>query len=74
MDRSDALNGHEGPLCAEIKTALYNANVQKDILDYIYGLGGREITPADIETVYKDLADVAKGKPKDKVTYLGVRE
>jgi len=82
FDRSDTISGNEGPLCIEIKAALFDVsaslgigNTQKNIiLNYIYGLGGREIKLDDIESVYKDLSEAVKGKAKDKISYLGVRE
>jgi len=73
MDRSDAINGQEGPLCVEIKAALYDKGLNKPVLNYIYGLGGREIKLDEIESIYKDLGDASKVK-KNSVTYLGVRE
>ena len=74
MDRSDSMTGHEGPLCLEIKAALYDKGISKTLINYIYGLGGREIRLDEIEAVYSDLADAVKGKPKDKINYLSVRE
>jgi pyruvate ferredoxin oxidoreductase alpha subunit len=74
MDRSDSMNANEGPVCLEVKSALFDNNIKVETLNYIYGLGGREIRPEDIESVYRDLGDVIKGKKKDKITYLGVRE
>jgi pyruvate ferredoxin oxidoreductase alpha subunit len=74
MDRSDTISANEGPLCIEIKSALFDKGCGKTVLNYIYGLGGREIRPDDIEAVYRDLAEAAKGKAKEKITYLGVRE
>ena len=74
MDRSDSMNGHEGPVCLEVKAALFDNNTEKNVLNYIYGLGGREIRPEDIESVYKDLGELVKGNAGDKITYLGVRE
>jgi pyruvate ferredoxin oxidoreductase alpha subunit len=74
MDRSDALNANEGPLCLEVKAALYDKGLSKIILNYIYGLGGREIKPEEIEFVYNELTDAIKGKSKNKVNYLSVRE
>ena len=74
MDRSDSMNGQEGPLCVEIKAALYDKGINKTVLNYVYGLGGREIKLDDIETVFNDLADAVKGKEKPRVSYLGVRE
>ncbi len=74
MDRSDTISGNEGPLALEIKAALFDSNIKKDIPDHIYGLGGREIRVEDIGSVYKDLGEMIEGKGKPKVTYLGVRE
>ncbi|MCX5679180.1 MAG: pyruvate ferredoxin oxidoreductase, partial [Candidatus Omnitrophica bacterium] len=55
MDRSDSGNGQEGPLCLEIKAALYDKGLNKTILNYIYGLGGRDIKMEEIESIYNDL-------------------
>ncbi len=74
MDRSDSMNGQEGPLCLEVKAALFDKRSDKIVLNYIYGLGGREIKLDDIEYVFKELVEAMKGKVKDRVNYLGVRE
>lgn len=74
MDRSDSMNGHEGPLCLEVKAALYDNALNKILVNYIYGLGGREIRTQDIEGIYKALGGILKGKPVPNVNYLGVRE
>lgn len=74
MDRSDAMTGWEGPLCLEIKAALFDAALKTPVLNYIYGLGGREIGLGEITSVYQDLSDVIKGKKKETIVYLGVRE
>ena len=74
MDRSDSMNGHEGPLCLEVKAALYDRSLSKPIVDYIYGLGGREIRMQDIEGVYKEISGILKTKGVSEVKYLGVRE
>ncbi len=74
MDRSDSMNGAEGPVCLEVKAALFDKGLKHILLNYIYGLGGREIRLEDIDYVYNDLSEALKGKAKDKITYLGVRE
>ncbi len=44
-------------------------------MNYIYGLGGRDIFVEDIENVYKDLEKVVKtGKIENLINYIGVRE
>ena len=74
MDRSDSMNANDGPVSLEVKAALYDKGLNKTIINYVYGLGGREIRLDEIEGVYKNLFDSIKGKKFDKVNYLGVRE
>ena len=40
------------------------------VTNYIFGLGGRDIFPDEIETVYNDLIS-GKGQ---QLNYLGIRE
>lgn len=74
LDRSDSMNGEEGPLCLEVKASLYDKGLNKTLVNYIYGLGGREIRLDDIENVFKELFASLKGTKPDRVNYLGVRE
>ncbi len=75
LDRSDSFGAEGGPLFMEIKSSLYEAKKQPLFKNYIFGLGGRDIFPEDIEKVYKDLEDMKKsGKVKSLVNYLGVRD
>ena len=75
LDRSESFSGQGGPLFSEIKAALYEEKKRPLIVDYIYGLGGRDIFEENIEKVYKELLEIANsGKIKDKIQFLGVRE
>lgn len=74
LDRSDSFSAEGGPLFSEIKSALYDSAKKPLLTDYIFGLGGRDIFPKDIEKVYSELEAIAKaGKVKSRVNYLGVR-
>jgi len=74
MDRSDSFGAEGGPIFMEIKSAMYESKTHPLIVDYIFGLGGRDIFPEDIENVYKDLENIKKTKKvKTLVNYLGVR-
>jgi pyruvate ferredoxin oxidoreductase alpha subunit len=77
MDRSisfGAMN-NVGPLFLEIVTALTVHGVNLPVADYVYGLGGRDILPGEIESVYRDMLNVAEtGELERVVTYLSVRE
>lgn len=75
LDRSESFAGTGGPLFSEIKAAMYDANTKPLLVDYIFGLGGRDISLEEIRQVYKDLADIAKtNKVKEQINYIGVRE
>ncbi|MGE5551203.1 MAG: transketolase C-terminal domain-containing protein [Bacteroidota bacterium] len=75
MDRSDGLSGFGGPVFTEIRAALYGTKNTPPVVDYIYGLGGRDIKVEDIVKVYRDIERIAAGEQvKQLVTYLGVRE
>ena len=77
MDRSisfGAMN-NAGPLYLELLAALAAHGVQMPIADYVYGLGGRDILPDEIERVYRDALKAAEtGQVERMVTYLSVRE
>jgi len=75
MDRAGSYGGGSGPLFPEVAAALMLAGAQVPMLNYIYGLGGRELPPDQISQVYADLGKLVDGqKPASVVQWLGVRE
>ena len=46
-DRAVSFGGPGGPVCGEIKAALYNEAERPAIYNYIIGLGGRDVTVDD---------------------------
>ncbi|MEA4884060.1 MAG: pyruvate ferredoxin oxidoreductase [Clostridia bacterium] len=74
MDRSDSFNAVSGPVFAELRSAMYGVCGAK-IVNYIYGIGGRDVTLENIRSVYEDLKKTADtGMVERTLTYLGVRE
>lgn len=75
LDRSCSFGAQGGPLYIEIRSALYEL-VQKPLIkNYIYGLGGRDISLENIRSVYFDLEKIVKtGRVEKPVSYLGVRK
>jgi pyruvate ferredoxin oxidoreductase alpha subunit len=72
MDRSDSYGAFGGPVFSEIRSIMQNQDTE--IINYIYGLGGRDIRQDQIEQVITEAAQVAQtGKVKTFVNYLGVR-
>ncbi|MFC1666557.1 pyruvate ferredoxin oxidoreductase [Candidatus Omnitrophota bacterium] len=75
LDRSDSFSAEGGPLYSEIKAALYDSDIKPLAVNYIYGLGGRDVFPKDISKVYADLQDIVKNnKISTRLNYLGSRE
>jgi len=75
LDRSNSFGAQGGPLYIEIRSALYELTQKPLIKNYIYGLGGRDISLKNIRSVYSDLEKIVKtGRVEKPVSYLGVRK
>jgi pyruvate ferredoxin oxidoreductase alpha subunit len=75
MDRACSFGGNGGPLFHEIHHTLYDLTDKPPIVNYIYGLGGRDMAPYMIDGVYRDLQKIAESdKIKDKIQFIGLRE
>lgn len=75
LDRAESFSGCGGPLFSEIKSAMYDSKNKPSLLNYIFGLGGRDIFPKDIEAVYQEMFDILRtGNACKQVNYIGVRE
>ena len=75
MDRTESYNDCAGPLGAEVNSALYRARANCLTVNYVYGLGGRDVRVKDMVGIYADLEEIAKdGEVKNPYRYMGVRE
>ena len=74
LDRADSFSAAGGPLFSEIRSALYG-RTDIPVMNYIYGLGGRDISVDMLKQVVDETNQVSKsGKAKELFSYLGVRE
>jgi len=75
LDKADSLNAAGGPVFTDVTSAMFGRVDGVKVINYIYGLGGRDVTTDNIKEVYDNLQDIAKtGKVKEVYNYLGVRE
>jgi len=75
MDRAESFNNNGGPLGLEVTQSLFYARSSALAIDYIYGLGGRDLLVEHIEQIVADLEEAAaKGSVEDHYRYIGVRE
>ena len=74
MDRSEMFSATSGPLGAEVRAALFSTKSQAELVNYFYGLGGRDITVEDFEQVYERLEKIAETHEiPDMYDYIGLR-
>lgn len=75
LDKADSLNAMGGALFTDVTSAMYMNQCNVPSLNYIYGIGGRDTTTKDIESVYTDLQELIKtGNNTNPYRYLGLRK
>ncbi|MBI2865746.1 MAG: pyruvate ferredoxin oxidoreductase [Chloroflexi bacterium] len=75
MDRALSFGAEGHPLYLEVCTALFQRGLHLPMLNYVFGIGGRDTIPQHIVQVYQDLLRVAqKGLEGRPVRYLALRE
>ena len=75
MDKSLSFGGLGGAVFTEVRHALYDDEKHPFIVNYIYGLGGRDSSPRELRTIFEELTNIAKtGHVKSPVNYFGLRE
>lgn len=72
MDRSLSFGTTGSPLYQDITSGLYGAGRYLLVNNYVYGLGGRDVTDTDIEEVYEHaLYSMSKGM-SGQIVYVGL--
>ena len=69
MDRADSLSTLGGPLGIEVRAALYGQAFPPAVTDVVYGLGGRELRPRDLERLRTLFQEAVPGP-----VYVGVED
>ena len=74
LDKADSLNGAGGALFEDVVSAMYTSNVHVPTVNYVYGIGGRDTTTKELESVFADLNSVVgNDKVENPYRYLGLR-
>jgi pyruvate ferredoxin oxidoreductase alpha subunit len=70
LDRAASPGATGAPLFQDIRTAMYDAPARPKLVNYVFGLGGRDLTVETVTDVFERLAteNVAESQ------YLGVRQ
>ena len=74
MDRCESYNGHGGPLSCEVPAALFMNGINTKVINYVYGLAGRDFTVSNAAEVFGELKDAAGGGQNIRqCRYVGLR-
>ena len=75
LDRSSAPGAFGAPLFTEVRSALYDYEKRPKLVNYVYGLGGRDIKIEHFKEVARKLEKIAAtGKVEEMLGYLNLRE
>jgi pyruvate ferredoxin oxidoreductase alpha subunit len=75
LDRSMSFGGNGGAVFHETRHALYDVPTHPLMVDYIFGLGGRDTSPTQIRRIYEEIQKIAATKKVDEpVRFVGLRE
>lgn len=74
LDRSISFGGPGGPVCSEIKAALYAEAKRPKVIGFVGGLGGRDISMAGFEEMVGRGIEIARTGSKREFEIYGVRE
>ena len=75
LDKADSLNAAGGALFEDVTSAMYVNKKQIPMVNYVYGIGGRDTTEKQLESVYSDLAEIVQsGNLGEPYRYLGLRK
>ncbi len=71
MDRTESYNDCSGPIGSEVTTALYRAKSDCLAVNYVYGLGGRDVKVEDMIGIYSELEKIAEaGEVTEPYRYM----
>ena len=74
LDRAISFGGPGGPVCSEIKSALYNEDARPKVVGFVGGLGGRDISVAGFEEIIDRGMEIARTGSEQEFEMYGVRE
>jgi len=74
LDRAVSFGGPGGPVCSEIKSALYAEKKRPQVIGFVGGLGGRDISMAGFEEMIERGIEIARTGSEREFEIYGVRE
>jgi len=73
FDRCISSGGPGGPVCSEVRSALYNQEKRPKVVSFVGALGGRDMPAKDFEYVIDRGREIAEKGSEEKFETVGVR-
>jgi len=74
LDRALSFGGPGGPVCSEVKAALYHEAKKPKVIGFIGSLGGRDISMSGFEEMINEGIEIAQTGSEREFEIFGVRE
>ena len=74
LDRALSFGGPGGPVCSEIRSALYAEPKRPQVVSFVGGLGGRDISVSGFEEIITKGVQIAEKGSRNEFEIFGVRE
>jgi len=74
LDRAISFGGPGGPVCSEVRSALYLEDKKPKVIGFVGGLGGRDITPSGFEDMINRGIEISQKGSEQEFEIFGVRE
>jgi pyruvate ferredoxin oxidoreductase alpha subunit len=74
LDRAISFGGPGGPVCSEVRSALYGEAKRPKVVSFVGGLGGRDITPDEFEEIVDKGIEISEKGSDKEFEIFGVRE
>ena len=74
LDRAISFGGPGGPVCSEVKAALYHEVKKPKVIGFVGSLGGRDISMSGFEEMINQGIEIAEAGSEREFEIFGVRE
>ena len=74
LDRALSFGGPGGPVCSEIRSALYDLDKRPKVVGFVGGLGGRDISPSGFKELINRGIEISERGREQEFEMFGVRE
>lgn len=75
MDKAEGFSNAGGPLFVDVRSSLYDFENRPKLINYVYGLGGRDVKTTDFEYIFDQLFEINRtGNSAPVYRHIGHRD